>query len=482
MFPQLMAPNPSLPRRTVVAFSWLALLFSGCARYQARPMVPDSTAAAIEARSLSAPELRQYLADIAGLDIENWPPKSWDFERLSWVAFRNHPTLGLARAHWDVVRSGIRTAAGRPNPTVTATPGYSFGTAGGLSPWIPGIAFDVPVETAGKRGKRMAQGRLLAEAERLNVVTAAWQVRAELRRALLDLATANRRVALQRDLVSLQREMATLLEQRRQAGAAASTEVFPARIALSKAEAESGVAERQAAAARVRLAQALGLPLAALDGHGFADPADISVPDRSPEVLATAWRTCLQTRADILSALAAYEASQSALQLEVAKQYPDLHLGSGYQWDQGANRWSLSIALELPLLNRNEGPIAEAEARRREAAARFVSTQVRVNAELDAAVAERSLAVGQLAALEAVDAQLLQRAEQVRRQFEAGGADRLEDRGAQLELAQGRLALLDARHQAALAAGQLEDALQIPFARLAAVEATPSAQSPSPTP
>jgi len=477
-----MAPNPTVPRRAVVAFSALALLLAGCARYQARPLVPAQTAAAIEARSLSAPELRRYLADNSGRDVAAWPPETWDFETLSWVAFRNHPALDLARAHWDVVRGGIRTAAGRPNPTVTATPGYTFGTAGGLSPWIPGIAFDVPIEAAGKRGKRIAQGRLLAEAERLNVVTAAWQVRAELRRALLDLNTADRRIELQRQLVSVQRGLVTLLEQRRQAGAAASTEVFPARIALAKAEAEAGVAERQAVAARVRLAQALGLPLRALEGHRFANPADIEVPDRSPEVLAMARRTCLQTRADVLSALAAYEASQSALQLEVAKQYPDLHLGSGYQWDQGANRWNLSIALELPLLNRNQGPIAEAGARRREAAARFVATQVRVNSELDAAVAERSLAVGQLAGLEAVEAQLLQRAERVRKQFEAGGADRLEDRGAQLELAQGRLALLDARHQAALAAGQLEDVLQVPFARLAVVESTPSVQSPSPTP
>jgi outer membrane protein, heavy metal efflux system len=477
-----MAPNPTVPRGAVTAFSALALLLAGCVRYEARPLVPGQSAAAIGARSLTSPDLRQYLADTAGRDVAAWPPETWDFETLAWVAFRNHPGLDIARAHWDVVRGGVRTAAGRPNPTVTATPGYAFGTAAGLSPWIPGIAFDVPVETAGKRGKRIAQGRLLAEAERLNVVTAAWQVRGDLRRALLELATANRRVALQQDLVSLQREMAALLEERRQAGAAASTEVFPARIALAKAEAEAGVADRQAIAARVRLAQALGLPLRALEGHRFANPADIAVPDRSPEVLAMARRTCLQTRADILSALAAYEASQSALQLEVARQYPDLHLGSGYQWDQGTDKWNLSIALELPLLNRNQGPIAEAGARRREAAARFVATQVRVNADLDAAVAERSLAVGQLAALEAVDAQLLQRAERVRKQFEAGGADRLEDRGAQLELAQGRLTLLDARHQAALAAGQLEDVLQVPFARLAVVEATPSVQSPFPTP
>ena len=66
-------------------------------------------------------------------------------------------------------------------------------------------------------------------------------------------------------------------------------------------------------------------------------------------------------------ALADYAASQSALQLEIAKQYPDLHLGPGYELDQTDNKWSLGISLDLPILNHNQGPVAEAhgEPRRR---------------------------------------------------------------------------------------------------------------------
>lgn len=78
----------------------------------------------------------------------------------------------------------------------------------------------------------------------------------------------------------------------------------------------------------------------------------------------------LTNRTDILRALADYAASQSALQLEVARQYPDVRLGPGYTFEVGEHRWSLiGAALTLPIFNQNQGPIAEAEARRREAAA-----------------------------------------------------------------------------------------------------------------
>ena len=79
---------------------------------------------------------------------------------------------------------------------------------------------------------------------------------------------------------------------------------------------------------------------------------------------AEAREQALLGRADILAALAEYAASQSALQLEMAKQYPDIHLNTGYEYDQGLQKWGLlGLGTELPLLNRNQGPIAEASAR-----------------------------------------------------------------------------------------------------------------------
>ena len=457
----------------VVAGLCAAALLTSCVHYEARPLVPAQTAASLETRSLASPELRPFLTNSLGHDFAEWPPKTWDFETLTWVAFHFHPSLDVARAQWDVARGGIKTAAGRPNPTVSATPGYNFNAASGVSPWFPGLTVDVPIETAGKRGKRIAQSRFIAEAAHQNVFTAAWLVRAELRRALLDLTSADRRAHSLRDQAALQRSMVEMLEQRRQAGAISGLEVATLRVALAKAEAEAGNAERMAATTRSRLAQALGVPLAALDGQRFDTPFAVSAPSLSPEALAAARRQSLRSRPDILAALAAYEASQAALRLEIAKQYPDVRLGSGYQWDQGDNKWNLAVTLDLPLFNRNEGPIAEAGARRREAATQFVAAQARVIGELDAATAERSAASGQIAGLEKVAAELLKQAGLIELQVKAGAADQIESLGAQLELGVTGLALLDAQAKAAIAAGQLEDALRIPFTNLQSVGNNP---------
>ena len=461
------------PKRSLRS-PFLAVLLASCAHYKPLLLAPETTATAFMARTLAAPQLQEYLASNTGRDFAAWPPAEWDFEMLTWVAFYYHPSLDVARAQWQVARGGIRTAAGRPNPALGVALGYNFSPSG-VSPWFPGVTIDVPVETADKRGRRIARSRLMAEAAHQNVFSAAWQVRADLRRALLDFAAVDRRGRALRDLATLQRQSVELLDQRRLAGALSTLDASTARVALARAEADASDAERLVATTLSRLAQALGVPLAALEGQHFADPFAESLPELSVVALAAARQQCLQSRPDILAALAVFEASQAALQLEIAKQYPDLHIGSGYQWDQGDNKWNLAITLDLPILNRNEGPIEEAEGKRREAATQVVAAQARVIAQLDAAQAERAASAAQIAGLEQVEAALKRQADLFHQQLEAGGIDRLEEQGAKVELAVGRLTLLVARTKASQAAAQLEDALRIPFTNLHSVENPPRA-------
>jgi outer membrane protein TolC len=170
----------------------------------------------------------------------------------------------------------------------------------------------------------------------------------------------------------------------------------------------------------------------------------------------------LQRRADILAGLAEYAASQSALQLEIAKQYPDLHLGPGYQFDQGDHKFTFGLTVELPILNQNQGPIAEAEAKRGESAARFVALQAKVITEIDRAAAAYRVTRENLFALESLSSEQQKQAQLVEAQMKAGAAARMDLVNAQLELASGELVRLDAqvRQQQALAA--LEGGLQSP--------------------
>src|SRR5439155_18752216 len=102
-------------------------------------------------------------------------------------------------------------------------------------------------------------------------------------------------------------------------------------------------------------------------------------------------------RLDIRRALADYSAAEAALQIEIAKQYPDFDLGPDYAFEEGAHLFSVALGLTLPVFNRSQGPIAEAEARRDQMAAQFIGVQSRGNADIKQALAKYSAAMNQLA-------------------------------------------------------------------------------------
>ena len=455
-------------------------LTAGCAthRVENRPLAAEKSAAAYDARSLASEALHNFLTENVPHQVPAWPLPAWDFETLSWVAFYYNPNLEVARAQWEIARAGIKTAASRPNPTLSIAPGYDTSATGGLSPWFPAINLDFLFESTRKRDLRQEIARFSAESARLAVLTVAWQVRSDLRQALLDHLLAGQRVASLQAEVDAEQHVLTLLQQRLEAGAISASEVSNARLALVRAEAAAAEAQHLEPLARQHVAEVLGVPGAALTGLQLLAPPPVE--PLSPGQLAAARRQSLQTRADVLGALTRYEASQAELALEVAKQNPDLHLGPGYQWDQGDNKWSLALSLELPIFNRNEGPVAEAEARRREAAAQFIALQARALAEIDGAAAAQSAAQSQVASKRQLQDEMERQQVRLEARLKAGGADQLEIQNARLEVAATALALAEVRARAAMAAGRLEDALQVPFANLAALEKS-GATLPSPS-
>ena len=451
---------------------WLIIalsgFLSGCATFKSEPLNPASNGARLENRTLTETAVREFLEVNLNRRFSEWPPTAWDFEALAGAAIFYHPSLELARAQWRVALGGDRTAAGRLNPTISAVPGYNFSAANGAVPWIPSLSFDIPIETAGKRGYRRARAAQLSESARLNLVSVAWQVRAEVRTGLIDYIAARNREALLRQENVIHDQLILGLEQRVLAGSMARSELIPVRLARAKIQLELADARRQRADALVRLAGAMGVSVRSLDGLEFgydlfAEPANVTQL-LSPEARGGA----LKSRADILASLQEYAASQSALQLEVAKQYPDVHLGPGYQYDQGDHKFTFALTLELPLLNQNQGPIAEAEARRKESAARFNALQSKVIGELDHASTAYRIAQENLTALASIAANQQAQNEAVKAQVKAGAADPLDVLTSKLEQVLGELVKLDGQAKMHQAFGAVEAAIQSPIGGVSA--------------
>ena len=452
-----------MSRSRLPSLLWLAFAvgLSACAHYTAKPLEPTQTLGEWEARSLSDPLLRAFVVANAPKLAEKWPPTSWDVATLTLVALYFHPSLAVARAQMSTARAGIISAGARPNPALGFTPTYAADPALGLSPWILGLTFDLPIETAGKRGLRLAVARHRIDAASLHGTEIAWQVRHRVRTSLVELQAATQSANILRRQQALQNQTVALLAARLQAGQRSRTEVQLVRVAAARTALDLSEAHKQISQARVRLAEALGLPVKAI-----ADIA-LSYSTLNPLPIAevgTSRRETLLNRTDVLGALAEYAASQSALQLEISKQYPDLNLGPGYAWDQGENKFSLGVSLSLPLFNHNEGPIAEAEAHRHEAAAAFTAVQARAIAEIDAAVAGYRDALSKLATADRLLNDQRERMNSVQALFAAGAADRVELLQAQTELGLQALARAQTLAEAQLALGQLDAALQRPAA------------------
>ncbi len=450
--------------------SLLALALTACATNPpAAPNIsPETAAANFSGRSLQDAALRRFLAENLGHEPSastGSGQAAWDFETLSWVAFYYNPSLDVARAQWATARARRQTAAARPNPTISLVPGYNSTREPGLSPWFPAINFDFLLQ-GNKRAHQQDIARADTEAARLAVLSAAWQVRSDLRRALIELHTLSVRDHGVHQQSAVQDQLSTLVSQRFDAGRASASEVSLVRMASLRLRATLSDTSAQFAAARARLAAALGVPLAALDDQQFLAP---TAPALSPEMLAAARRESLHTRADVVGALAKVQSAHAALELEYAKQQPDFHLGPGYQWDQGANKWSLALTFELPIFHRNEGPIGEAAARRAEAVAQFNLTQAQAIAAIDAAVVAHAAATSQIAQMRTLRDESATQTARVQQRLALGAADQVEQQTAALEAAAAEIAITDAESAAALAAGQLEDALQIPFPHLAAL-------------
>jgi len=437
-------------------FIFIIALLAGCARFQPMPISVEKTAADFDARSLANEDMHVFLE--TNRVIAEWPVQRWDLNALTFVAFYYQPSLTEARSQLASVRAAEITAGERPNPSLIASPTYDTTTS---PPWIPGVSFDIPLETAGKRGKRIKQAVFTSEAAKWDFVTTEWQVRSKVRAALLNLRMARENEALLARAELAQSNVVRLLQGQLNAGGVSGFEVTQARVAAETTQLSRQDAIGQLRQGRVQLASALGLPAHALDGIEFDFGALEKLPMEltAPEIR----REAVLHRADIRSALASYAASQAALQLEIAKQYPDVHLNPGYELDQTDNKWTLGLTVDLPVLNQNQGAIAEAKAKRAQAAAHFLAVQANAISEIDLALAGYDAALQKSAIAKNLLADLQKQLDSVRSQAKLGEADALALANAEASYCTGAQNELDALAKAQQALGELEDAVQSPL-------------------
>lgn len=441
-------------RLPILFFPLIALPLASCVQFKARPLSAEGSAAAYAGRSLNDPGLRSFLAE------QKAAGGSWGVNKLALAAAYFNPDVRVARAQAEEAAAGIITAGQRPNPVLSFAPAYSPSLASGVYPWNFQPTLTVTLETAGKRGKRLAQAHAEAGAAQLRVAAVAWDARTRVRTAMLALYTGRQNAALLKTEAALHEEALRKLEIQVKEGEAPAFELTQARLALNRAKLAQHDAERQTAMGREQLAGAVGVSPEALD----AVRLDFSAFENFASIPASMARDrALTHRNDLLALLGDYSVTEAILRLEIAKQYPDIKLAPQDQYDLDGHRWGLGIQLELPILNQNRGPIAVAEAKRKTAAERFEARQAAVITEVGSALAAYQTMTAKVATARKLADEAAHATETTKQMVDAGESVPLDLVRRKIEASASALALLAARVEAQTAAGQLEAALQLPL-------------------
>jgi outer membrane protein, heavy metal efflux system len=438
----------------------LCVALAGCAHYSPRPRAPERVAADFASRTLDDPGLRRALEK--ALPARSWPRQQWDRADLLFAMLYFNDSIAEGRAAVAVTTAARRTARQLPNPTVGLAGEYANQHDG--SPlWLWGVATDWLLDFGLRRGARIAVADLTEQQARYDFAEVTWKARDSLRRALVELLLTERELALLEGMQSDRQNQLLMARRQLEVGAAARGAVDRIVSDALLDQQKLYDSRRRASAARSALAAAIGVPVRSLDGLNLTW-SDLDNPPEIPADRLQQWREeALLQRPDVRSAVVGYSVAEQALRLEVGKQYPDVTIGPGYTYDHGVKRLQFNLFLPLPLLNRNQGAIAEAEARRVEAGAKLEATVANAYAEVDEALREWDLARTRLTEAHRDIYDTARRIySEMEHGFAAGANDRTELVAAKIARTLTELQVLEAVRGAQEAMAGLEDAIRRP--------------------
>jgi cobalt-zinc-cadmium efflux system outer membrane protein len=292
-------------------------------------------------------------------------------DRAILLTLRADPKLRAALEVISQAQADLLTSSLPPNPTLTGdavllplrhiTPDSQGGPP--QTDWLLGMPIDWFV--FGKRAAAIESARLGVDVSAADYADQVRQRIANVVAAYYDVLEARAMYDLARlDLDNLRR-VESMTAERVKLGGAPAVDLDRARLAVFDARREARNREVALAAALSKFRAFLG-PAGAdrtLDVAGSLEvPSPVSPPSRE-EILATAE----QTRPDIISLRRQIAKAAAAVRSEETKAWPTLTPSFGYteqfQHSIGFRNfpsWDASVALSLPLFDRNQGNIAKA--------------------------------------------------------------------------------------------------------------------------
>lgn len=348
----------------------------------ARPVVARAQAAVL---GVSSP----YIDPAGGLSLEE-----------AFVRAREHePGLRATRSEVDAARGRREQSALRQNPTTT----FEGRREPGGTDSLMSIGVEWPLELF-RRAGRVGAATQQAIASELAVVDRERMLAGDVRLYYGRAAAAIREAQVALDLASTVERQLGVMRARVDEGAAPRLESDLLEVELRRLQAERDLAEGRAERAVLALKPLLGM--APEDVLALREPIDVLIATRAAAPAAAVTTDTVTERSDVRAAAQQVAVADAAVDQARREGRFDVGLFASYmRMDSGFPQLGLAtsgvpervrgqfhyvsggVMVTMPLLNRNQGQIAAAQAERAAAEARRSAAQLAAATEVATAVA-----------------------------------------------------------------------------------------------
>lgn len=312
------------------------------------------------------------------------------------IALVFNPDLRLARSQAGIAQATRDFAGQWDDPTLGAD--VSRLLRGADHPWEASAIIRITLPVSGRLEAERKRADAAHDATLLDVLEAEWDVRTAVRRAWIDWSAAREKAQIARSFLEQLDDVVGIVEHLEDAGELARVQaaLFYIEQHQRRNEARSFAQDQRDRALALR--HLLGLPPGAPGATDTFVPAlavnksvdgGLASTDDAAEVIR-------QRHPAVRALRAAYETAERALAVEIRRQYPDLVIGPGYGYEGTHHQVIFGVSLPLPIWNRNQQGIAEAEAERAHTMAQLETTYERLLAAHAAAESRRDAAREQL--------------------------------------------------------------------------------------
>lgn len=447
------------------------LLMQACAKhsYVEAPVNTDSILERINTWSLNHLGLNNFLQANSISQVSEGT--SFSINRLFLTGLFYDPEMQLAYKKWQQAKVVLDHSDYQINPELAMPFEHHSDTSDGRSKWTIGAVLSFIYERKGKREARKAKAELSLLNAHLDIKRRVFENYALTEEKYYAYVVKHTALKEIKNEVSVLKELLAQLQSKFELGAVSQFELNSTKLELQQGMFELNIEEN--------VLQEIGDELLAMTYLTYSELEKIEIEVVSPLLFARGayqqsivfaysfpelQKLMLENHVDLAIQLNQYAQTEAALRLKIEAQYPDIVLSPGFVFDQTDNVWSLGSAWVLPLFENTQQNLAILEAleERKIKQQEIIAFQKTLLNALYKSYRSIARYKKSIKASDELINTIQQRAEEIEKQIEAGGLDRIALLRNRLELYKAKQEQIAVYNNAVNALLEIEYLLQRP--------------------